>query len=138
MLSIKVISASIKSMNPIQKHPHIIELFACILNMFLCFVFMSNKFVNFLKKMFYSKTVKIKNFNIFYIQNNPWCTNICIFIKIYYIFPILYCFRPVICRINSIKSKFILLIILDNTSVFQNLLKDGVESKISFKSITIP
>ena len=26
--------ASIKSMNPIQKYPHIIELFACILKMF--------------------------------------------------------------------------------------------------------
>ena len=33
--SVKVLPASIKSMNPIQKYPHIIGLFACILNMFV-------------------------------------------------------------------------------------------------------
>ena len=46
-----------------QKYPHIIELLACILNMFFC-VFMCNKFVNFFRNMFNPKAVKINNFNI--------------------------------------------------------------------------
>ena len=33
--SIKVLPANIKSMNPMQKYPHIIELLDCILNMFV-------------------------------------------------------------------------------------------------------
>ena len=32
---IKVFPASIKSINPIQKYPHIIESYACILKMFV-------------------------------------------------------------------------------------------------------
>ena len=57
----------------------------------VCFyVFMPNKFFNFFRKMIKSKTVKINNFNISAIQSNPMCTNICIFIKVYYICPILY------------------------------------------------
>ena len=32
--SVKVFPASIKSINPIQKYPHIIESYACILKMF--------------------------------------------------------------------------------------------------------
>ena len=44
MQSIKVLSVNIKSMNPMQKYPHIIELFPCILNMF---VFMFLCAVNF-------------------------------------------------------------------------------------------
>ena len=36
--SVNFLPASLKSMNPMQKYPHIIELFDCILNMlFLCF-----------------------------------------------------------------------------------------------------
>ena len=33
--SVKVIPASIKSINPTQKYPHIIESYACILNIFV-------------------------------------------------------------------------------------------------------
>ena len=33
--SVKVFPASIKSINPIQKYPHIIESYACILKMFV-------------------------------------------------------------------------------------------------------
>ena len=33
--SVKVFSASIKSINPIQKYPHIIESYACILKIFV-------------------------------------------------------------------------------------------------------
>ena len=45
-------------MNPMQKYPHITESFARILNMFLFYVFMSNKFFSFFRNMFKSKTVK--------------------------------------------------------------------------------
>ena len=31
----KVSPQSIKSMNPVRKHPHITDLFACIVNMFI-------------------------------------------------------------------------------------------------------
>ena len=40
----KVLPANIKPMNPMQKYPHIIELFDCILNMFvfmLCLINLS-------------------------------------------------------------------------------------------------
>ena len=33
--SVNVVPASIKSMNPIQKYPHIIESYACILKIFV-------------------------------------------------------------------------------------------------------
>ena len=39
-------------------------------------------------------------------------TKICIFIKVYYISPIIYCFRQIVSRINTIKSWFILITLL--------------------------
>ena len=36
--SVKVFPASIKLINPIQKYPHIIESYACILKMFVMFL----------------------------------------------------------------------------------------------------
>ena len=33
--SVKVLSLSIKSINPIEKHPHVIESYACILKIFV-------------------------------------------------------------------------------------------------------
>ena len=44
-------------------------------------------------KSFLVYIFKVNNFIIFYIQSNPMCTNICIFIKIYYI-----CFIFYYCR----------------------------------------
>ena len=51
------------------------------------------KFVNFFRNIFNSKTIKKNNFIIFTILSNQMCTNICKFINIYYICPILYFFR---------------------------------------------
>ena len=51
-------------MNPMKKYPHIIEFFACIVNMFVFYAFMSNKFLKFFRNMFNTKTVKTSNFNI--------------------------------------------------------------------------
>ena len=96
-------------MNLMQTYPHILN---CLLVLNYFYVFVSNKFFNFYRNVLNSKTVKVNNSNIFYIQSNPMCTNICIFIKIYYIRPIFYSFREVISRINLIKSRFILIILL--------------------------
>ena len=41
------IPENIKSMNPIQKYPHIIELSACILNMFVLMFVMINLLISF-------------------------------------------------------------------------------------------
>ena len=62
-------------MNPIQKYPHIIELSACILNMF---VLMFLCFFDSFRNMFNTKTIKVNNFIIFCIQSNPMCGYICI------------------------------------------------------------
>ena len=51
-------------MNPIQKCPHIIELSACILNMFVLMFFLSNEMH---MNMVNPKRVKINNFIILYI-----------------------------------------------------------------------
>ena len=45
--SVKVFSLNIKSINPIQKYPHIIESYACILKMFvLMFLFLINVLIS--------------------------------------------------------------------------------------------
>ena len=59
------VSTFIKSKNPIQKQSHIVELSACILNIFGFCVFMSNKPFDFFRNMFNTKTVKVNNFIIF-------------------------------------------------------------------------
>ena len=45
----------LKSMNPVQKYPHIIELFTCILNMF---VFMPNKCFDIFENIFNNEVSK--------------------------------------------------------------------------------
>ena len=46
--SVKVFSASIKSINPMQKYPHIIESNACILKIFVfMFLLLINVFISF-------------------------------------------------------------------------------------------
>ena len=55
-------------------------------------VFMSNKFFNLFRNMFNTKTIEINNFTFVTKQSNPVRTNICIFIKVYYVCPILYFF----------------------------------------------
>ena len=44
--SAKVFPASIKSINPIQKYPHIIEWYACILKIFLMFLLLINAIIS--------------------------------------------------------------------------------------------
>ena len=67
---------------------------ACLYSKYVCFcVFMSNKSFDFFRNMLNTKTIKVNNFIIFYIQTNPMCAYICIFIKVYYICSIFYCFR---------------------------------------------
>ena len=46
--SVKVFPASIKSINPIQKYPHIIESYACILKIFaVMFLLLINALISF-------------------------------------------------------------------------------------------
>ena len=60
-MSVKVFSAKIKLINPIQKFPHIIDSYACILKIFFLNVFITDKCFNFFWNMFYFKTIKISN-----------------------------------------------------------------------------
>ena len=113
--SLKVFSASIKSINPIQKYPHVIESHACILKIFV-FTFLfyeaedERRLINLLSlsQYVYPKTIKISNITIMNIQSNPVGSSIRVSIKTYYISPILY-FGDIISRINPIKSRFILI-----------------------------
>ena len=91
---------NIKSINSVQKYPYITESYACILKMFFLMLLsfsrsrrqrMNNKCFNFFPNMLYSKTIKISNAIIIYVQNNPMSSNIRVFINIYYISPMLYC-----------------------------------------------
>ena len=44
---VSFLTASIKPMNPLQKHPHIIELIACTLNMLdFMFLFLINSLIS--------------------------------------------------------------------------------------------
>ena len=46
--SVKVFPLNIKSINPIQKYPHITESYACILKMFaVMFLFLANSLISF-------------------------------------------------------------------------------------------
>ena len=56
--SVKVFPASIKSINPIQKYPHIIESYACILKIF---VFMFLLLINVLTSFGICSTPKESN-----------------------------------------------------------------------------
>ena len=59
--SVSFLPASIKSMNPMQKYPHITELFAWARKM-LVFVFIPNKLFNLFRNMFNTKAIEINNF----------------------------------------------------------------------------
>ena len=85
--SFNVFPASIKSINPIRKYPHIIESYACILKIIV--VTDIDRLINALMSvnMFYPKTIKISNIFIMNIQINPMSSNIRILIKIYYVSP---------------------------------------------------
>ena len=96
--SAELFPLSIKSMNPIQKYPHITESYVKI----CLHLFITNKMFHFLRNMFNSKTVKISNIIIYCIQSNPMSSNIRILMKIFYICPIIYCIRSIISRIKSI------------------------------------
>ena len=69
LYSVKVFPASIKSIKPIQKYPHIIKSYACFLKIFvLMFLFSKaevkrtiNKCFNFFRNMFYNKRIEINN-----------------------------------------------------------------------------
>ena len=61
--SVNFLPASIKSMNPMQKYPHITELFACTQKMLAIIFFITNKFFNFFRNMFNTKTIDINNLN---------------------------------------------------------------------------
>ena len=89
--SLKVFPENIKSINLIQKYLHIIESYACILKIFVFFVFITDKCSNLFWNMFYTKTIEISNIIIDYIQQNLISYNIRVLIKIYYISLIL-CF----------------------------------------------
>ena len=103
--SVSFLSASTKSINPVQKYPHITELFACTRNVSFD-VFILDTFFNFFRNMFNAEAIKINNFILFTKQSNPMCTYVCIFVKVYYISPILYFIRQIVSRTNTIKSWF--------------------------------
>ena len=60
--SVSCLPASIKSMNPMQKYPHITELFACTRKMLAIMFLIPDKFFNVFRNMFNTKTVEINNF----------------------------------------------------------------------------
>ena len=60
--SVNFLPASIKSMNPMQKYLHIIELFTCTRKMLGNYVFIPDKFFNFFRNMLNTKTIEVNNF----------------------------------------------------------------------------
>ena len=75
-------------------------------------VFIPNKLFNLFRNMFNTKTIEINNFISFTKQSNPMRTYVCILIKVYHISPTLYFFRQIISWVYTIKSRFILIILL--------------------------
>ena len=53
-------------------------------------VFIPEKFFNFFRNMLCTKTIKVNNFTPVTKQSNSMCTYVYIFIKIYYVNPILF------------------------------------------------
>ena len=84
----------------------------CLISENVCFnVFIFHKFFNFFRKTFHSKAIEISNIIICHMQSNPMSSDIRVLIKIYCICCILY-FLWIISRVNTIKSRFILIIFL--------------------------
>ena len=83
--SVKVFPASIKSINPIQKYPHIIESYACILKIFVMFLILTNALISF--GMFYTKRIEI--FYYFHNQLLQFLLLLYLFLFLFllYIFP---------------------------------------------------
>ena len=75
------------------------------------YIIIPDKFFNLFKYMFNTKTIELNNFTSVRKQSNPVCVYVCIFIKVFYVCPILYLFRRMISWKNSIKSWFILIIL---------------------------
>ena len=55
----KLLSFNIKSINPIQMHPHIIELYACILKLFVVIFLLAMNFLLSFRNMLIYKTMEV-------------------------------------------------------------------------------
>ena len=71
-------------------------------------VFIPEKFFNFFRNILCTKTIKVNNFTPVTKQSNSMCTYVCIFIKIYYVNPILFLglIIQIISWIDTIKPIF--------------------------------
>ena len=109
--SVSFLPVSIRSINPIQKYPHIIELFACTRKMLaIMFLFLTNSY--FLQEHSQNRNYRNKQFQFCYKIKQ---SNVCLRLQIYQGLlhkPHLLFFMQVISRIKTIKSRFILIIIL--------------------------
>ena len=81
---VKLLTLSIKSINSIQKYPHITESYTSILKDFVVIV---DTLINFLTTFGIFSTLNLSK------RNNPMSPNPRILIKIYYTFPIHYFIR---------------------------------------------
>ena len=110
--SVNCLPASIKSMHPVKKYPQIIDLFFCTRKMLaIMFLFPTNSLIS----SGTCSTPKLSKLTIsFLLQSKAiqMCAYMYIFIKVYYVCPILYFFRQIVSRINTIKSWLILIILL--------------------------
>ena len=106
--STKLLPFNMKSINPIQKYPHVVESYAYILWVFfvICLFLM-----NFFWNIFNSKAIKVCCIIIINKQRYPMSFQWLILIKIYYICSIVY-FRYIISWINTIKFRFVLIKLL--------------------------
>ena len=80
----KVLLFNIKWINPIQKHPHIIESHACMLTIFVIFLLPINVF-NFFCIMLNSKAIEICHIITIHIESYPMSFYWFILIKINYL-----------------------------------------------------
>ena len=79
MNSVKVFPTSIKSIKPIQKYPHIIESYACVLKIFVA---MDKEWsINVLISFGICSTPKLSITIIMHVQSNPMNSNIRVLIK---------------------------------------------------------
>ena len=75
-----------KSMNPIQKDPHMTELHICIFVFYkyICYdIVIFNEFSNFVWNMFNAKTIKVHYIFIIHMQSYPMSSYLLIIIKIF-------------------------------------------------------
>ena len=94
--SVSFLPASVKSMNPMQKHSQNTELFDCTQKM-LAIVFIPNKLFNFFRNMFNTKPMEKKQLHLCYKINQ---SNVCLHLpiqqglshKAHPLFFLVYCF----------------------------------------------